>query len=172
MVHAIAHSNLPPAGKSFQRVKEEVATVTGAGFETTANVLRLILFHVFTNDNILQRLRSEVSSVLSSPNPIQLSALEQLPYLTAVLTEGLRLSPAVATRLARSTDKDLFYGDWRIPAGTPVGMTALLMHTDEMLYPGPMRFLPERWLDPKDRKALEKAFAPFSKGTRICLGMQ
>lgn len=64
--------------------------------------------------------------------------------------EGLRLSPGIATRAARVADKDLFLGggsgggDWRIPAGTPVGMTMILMHNDERLYPDPLRFNPQR----------------------------
>jgi len=147
--------------------------VTGAGFETTANALRLIFYHVFTNGQILQRLRRELSvAAAGSSGPLPLKALEQLPYLTSVLMEGMRLSPAIGTRAARVTDKDLLYGDWRIPAGTPVGMTTLLMHTDERLYPDPMCFNPDRWVDPKARRAAEKTFAPFSRGTRICLGMQ
>ncbi|KAI5927642.1 cytochrome P450 [Camillea tinctor] len=172
MIHEIVHSNLPPTEKTFERTFEEIATVTAAAFETTANALRLILYHVFTNDEILQRLRKEISEAAAdSSEYIPLKTLEQLPYLTSTLMEGLRLSPGIATRAARVTDKDLFYGGWRIPAGTPVGMTTLLMHTDEKLYPDPMRFNPERWMDPTARKKGETKFAPFSRGTRICLGM-
>ncbi|XXH01450.1 hypothetical protein Hte_007810 [Hypoxylon texense] len=172
MVYEIIHSNLPPADKTFDRVMEEVATVTGAGFETTANVLRLVFYHVYTNEEILKQLRKELTSVhTKSSEPIALRGLEQLPYLTAVLMEGMRLSPAIATRAARITDKDLFYGDWRIPAGTPVGMTTLLMHTDGKLYPDPTRFNPDRWMDTTVRGAADLKFAPFSRGTRICLGM-
>lgn len=53
MVYEIIHSNLPPAEKTFDRILEELATVTGAAFETTANILRLVLYHVFTNDEVL-----------------------------------------------------------------------------------------------------------------------
>jgi len=173
MVHEIIHSNLPPADKTFNRIFEEIATVTGAGYETTASTLRLILYHVYANDDILQRLRKEIVSISTqSPEPFVLRELEQLPYLTAVLTEGLRLSPAIATRAARITDKDLFYKDWRIPAGTPVGMTTLLMHMDEKLYSDPKRFNPDRWINSTVRETTDGIFAPFSRGTRMCLGIQ
>ena len=173
MIHAIVRSDLPPTDKTFERVFEEVATVTGAAFETTANTFRLILYHVYTNEEILRRLRKELGSVSASPSEsIALDKLEQLPYLNAVLQEGLRLSPAVASRAARVSDKDLFYDNWRIPARTPVGMTTILMHTDETIYPDPLRFNPDRWMDPKMRAAAASKFAPFSRGTRICLGMQ
>ncbi|KJK79853.1 hypothetical protein H634G_04092 [Metarhizium anisopliae BRIP 53293] len=172
MVHAIVNSDLPSTEKSFERIHEEVATVTGAGFETSANALRLILFHVYTNDAILGRLREEISSLTTkSSEPITLRQLEQLPYLTGVLREGLRLSPGVASRAARITDKDLAYNDWCIPAGTPVGMTTILIHTDQNLYPDPMCFNPDRWIDQGAGQAAVSKFAPFSRGTRICLGM-
>lgn len=173
IVNGILESDLPPTEKTFPRIYDDVLTVGGAGFETTASVLRLIIFHVFSNPEIIQRLRNELAQVSSgSSEAIKLAQLEQLPYLTSVLMEGLRLSPAVASRLQRISDKELVYGEWRIPPGTPVGMTNLFMHTDEALYPDPMRFNPDRWMDLDARKALEKTYAPFSKGTRICLGMQ
>lgn len=173
MVHMIYHSDLPPADKTFNRVFEELVTASGAGFESISNTLRLIFYHIYSNDSIMRRLREEIGTVSTgSSEPIALKKLEQLPYLTAVITEGLRLSPAVASRAARVTDKDLFYKNWRIPAGTPVGMTTLLMHTDAELYPDPMRFNPDRWMDPTARRAAASTFAPFSRGTRICLGMQ
>lgn len=173
MIHAIAYSDLRPSEKSFDRVFDEVMTVTGAAFETTASAFRLILFHVYTNDEILRRLREEIASLHpGNSDQISLRQLEQLPYFTAVLTEGMRLSPAVASRAARVTDKDLFYDKWRIPAGTPVGMTTLLMHTDEELYPDPMRFNPDRWLVSGTGGPTASKYAPFGRGTRICLGMQ
>lgn len=190
MIHAIVASDLPPSEKTHARVQEEVSTVSGAAFETTASALRLILFHVYTNPEILTRLRAELalaSAAVGGPRetlpPNQLKDLEQLPYLTATLTEGMRLSPAIASRAARiSRDKDLFYGGGlQIPAGTPVGMTALLMHTDEVIYPDPMRFDPGRWLGQGGSGSSERGaapgsskhyYAPFGRGTRICLGMQ
>ncbi|KAI0884561.1 cytochrome P450 [Annulohypoxylon maeteangense] len=172
IVNGILDSKLPSSEKSVERVFDDVSTVAGAGFETTASVLRLVFFHVFDNPDILKQLRTELTSINADPSEVEIKTLEQLPYLTSTLMEGLRLSPAIATRMARiSTDKDLFYGNWRIPIGTPVGMTTILMHTDETLYPDPKRFNPDRWMDPESRKMVDKTFAPFSRGTRNCLGM-
>lgn len=175
VVHEIVESNLPPAEKKFRRVWEEASTMTGAGSETTASVLRVILFHVYGDKSILQRLRSEVSTAdrKAPDNSLDLKTLEQLPYLTAVIMEGLRLSPAIGTRMARiSPETDIYYKEWRIPAGTAVGMTLVLMHTDEKLYPEPQSYNPNRWLVGEDVKKVEQGFAPFSKGTRNCIGMQ
>lgn len=88
--------------------------------------------------------------------------------------DGLRLSPGLATQLARiAPDRQLVYDDkWVIPAGTPVSMTTLLMHWDEGVYPNVRKSKPERWMDKERMRKAEKIFAPFSRGTRICLVMQ
>ncbi|KAG6365865.1 hypothetical protein INS49_000041 [Diaporthe citri] len=174
IIHEILDSQLNPHDKSLQRVFEDVTSVSGAGFETTGSVLRLLSFHVFDRPEIIQRLFGELDSAgLSRSNVIELKPLEQLPFLTSTIKEGLRLSPGVATRMARiAPDRDLFYKDWRIPAGTPIGMTRVLMHTDENIYPNPQFFEPERWMEGSGiRKNAEHAYAPFSKGTRMCVGM-
>ncbi|KAI1318870.1 cytochrome P450 [Xylariaceae sp. FL0255] len=173
IVHEIMKSKLPASEKTKDRIFEDMSTVTGAGIDTTAAALRLILFNIYDKPEILNKLRAELSGVCSAGGEVpELKILEQLPYLTATITEGMRLSPAIATRMARISDGDLFYVLWRIPVGTPVGMTLVLMHTNESVYPNPLRYDPERWLDPKAKARMEKAYAPFSRGTRNCLGMQ
>jgi cytochrome P450 len=172
IVHEILDSKLPSHDKTHQRIFEDVSSVSGAGFETIGGALRLIFFHVFSSAKILRRLRSELESAKTRHDDVmQLRVLEQLPYLTSTIKEGLRLSPGIATRMARiAPDRDLFYNGWRIPAGQPVGMTTILLHTDERFYSDPHSFSPERWME--GCKNAETAYAPFSKGTRICLGMQ
>lgn len=178
MVHSILQApNLPPTEKSFDRINDEVGTVTGAALETTAQTLRLIFYYIYREPSILHRLRAELNGITkihAVPDAdISLTQLEQLPYLTSVLMEGLRLSPGIATRMARiAPDRDLIYDKWTIPVGTPVGMTTLLMHHDKCIYPEPNRFDPERWMDMDRRRKSEKTYAPFSRGTRICLGFQ
>ncbi|KAI1336095.1 hypothetical protein F5Y15DRAFT_395994 [Xylariaceae sp. FL0016] len=74
---------------------------------------------------------------------------EQLPYLTSVVVDNLRLSPATGPRPARiAPDEDMSYGPCRTLAGTPVGMITILMHRNQSLFPELMRFEPERWMNP------------------------
>jgi cytochrome P450 len=172
MVHAILRSDLPPAEKELNRIHDDVSTTSGAAFETTAYTLRVLLYHIYHDVNVLRRLRTELRQV-SYESRTKFSLLEQLPYLTAVLMEGLRLSPGIASRMARiAPDRDLVYKEWVIPKGTPVGMTTLLMHLDGGIYPNPNQFDPNRWTALDTRKRYEKIYAPFSRGTRSCLGMQ
>jgi cytochrome P450 len=100
-----------------------------------------------------------------------------------VILESIRLSYGVSTRLARiSPDKDLFYESasvkkaykYTIPKGTPIGMTSVIMHANENIFPQAADFIPERWLkeDGTRRTELEKYLMSFSKGSRVCLGMK
>ena len=45
------------------------------------------------------------------------------------------------------------------------------MHQNESIFPKPLEFIPERWLDRAERIRLEKYLVPFSKGSRQCLGI-
>ena len=143
-----------------------------AGTETVGNTLRVLTYHLYTNPKILQTLREELRAARLSDPPM-LEQLERLPYLHAVITEGLRHSYGVSTRLARiAPDRVLKYADWDIPPGTPVGMTNFLIFRNEDIFPNPRQFVPERWIDPTERRRLEKYFQPFSRGTRNCLGLK
>jgi cytochrome P450 len=62
LVHEIVQSKLPPSEKSFERIFEEISTTTGAGFETTAAVIRIAVFHIYSDLKILQKLRAELSA--------------------------------------------------------------------------------------------------------------
>jgi len=46
------------------------------------------------------------------------------------------------------------------------------MHQDEKYFPDAQKFDPTRLLDPKETRRIEKAFVPFSKGSRACAGIK
>ncbi|KAF0327386.1 major facilitator superfamily transporter [Colletotrichum asianum] len=60
-----------------------------------------------------------------------------------------------------------------IPRGYAIGMSAVIAHHDESVYPESHAFVPERWLDEngRHRKELDRALLAFSKGSRGCLGI-
>ncbi len=59
IIHDILDSNLSAKEKIFKRVQDDLATVTVVGFEMTVDVLRLVFYQVFSNAEILSRLRAE-----------------------------------------------------------------------------------------------------------------
>lgn len=87
---------------------DDVATVTGAGFETTTSMMCLVLYHVYSTPEMLQRLRAEFDEATPKPpGKTDVKTLKQLPYLTSLTMEGMRLSPAIGSRMARiAPDRD------------------------------------------------------------------
>lgn len=49
-------------------------------------------------------------------------------------------------------------------------MTAYWMHRDPNAFPDPHAFIPERWLQDKNDKAIAECYVPFGRGSRDCLG--
>jgi cytochrome P450 len=150
-----------------------------AGTLTTAWTLEVIMFWLIRQPETLRALKEELKTVMPEKDTkVPLPTLENLPYLTAVMKEGLRLTYGVSCRLARSCpDQTLEYKDpatgkvWSIPPGTPVGMTSVQLHHDESIFPDSKRFRPERWLDAaKEGKNLDRYMVSFTAGARQCLG--
>ena len=166
------HPTLPANEKTDVRLADEAANFVSAGTETTGHALGVITYYLCMNSDIHQRLRHELQAA-SLSDPPRIEELERLPYLYAVINEGLRFSYGVGTRLARiAPDRVLKYADWDIPSGTPVSMTNLHIAQNADIFPDPGKFDPERWIDPVKRRGLERYYQPFSRGTRNCLGIK
>ncbi|KAL4744633.1 hypothetical protein BDW72DRAFT_199403 [Aspergillus terricola var. indicus] len=182
---SLLQSDLPLQEKAVERMTSEGISLFAAGTATVSWALTVATYHLLTKPAIFQRLTAEVTDLVnssSSPEKVDWSALERLPYLGAVIQEALRLSYGVASRTARvATGEDLVYrGEWAhrevhyiIPRGSAIGMSAAIAHHDEGVFPDSHSFLPERWLDEKNqrRKELDRALLAFSKGSRGCLGI-
>lgn len=177
--YEVLQSSLPPEEKSLQRMGDEAQTIIGAGLETTAWALSIASYHIIANQSILRTLRAELSTVLPSPASVTLAAdwltLEKLPYLTACITEAVRLSYGISHRNPRVSHVPLKYKEWTIPAGVPVGMNVVDVQHDESIFPDSHAFVPERWLGaPKTAsgRPLSRYFVAFGKDARSCLGVK
>ncbi|KAL8866610.1 MAG: hypothetical protein Q9174_006198 [Haloplaca sp. 1 TL-2023] len=115
----IDNDQIRPEEKTQGRLLSEGFSLLGGGTATVALTLSVISYHVIANPQILQKLQDELAQ--ASPkmsSPPTWSQLEQLPYLGAIIQEGLRRAYGVSHRLARiSPDTDLQYKEWTIPRG-------------------------------------------------------
>lgn len=183
--HELLVCDIPEQEKRLERLWQEGQIVIGAGTETTAWTLSAMLFYVLDDSEVLRKLQAELRAAIpDADDRASWSRLEQLPYLSAVVCEGLRLSYGVSTRLQRINPVGpLFLRsktqggqvlEYEIPAGTPVGMTATLIHNHPDLFPDPSRFRPERWLDDQGQRLRdnEKYLLSFSRGSRQCIGIK
>lgn len=187
---SLLESDLPPNEKSVQRLTDEATSLFVAGTETISWALVVITYHIISKPELLEKLTAEVTQVVDSSRELPpWAALEQLPYISYVIYEGLRLSYGVASRTSRiPTGEDLIYrGDWTrqgsktptraeyvIPRGYAIGMSSVIIHHDESVFPDSHSFLSERWLDEKNqhREGLDRSLLSFSKGSRAYIGMK
>ncbi len=170
------NQNLPAQEKSLARLADECSILLIAGSETPAKALAIIFYHLIANPSRLSRLRKELKAAIPDPSHIPSQAtLEKLPYLSAVVHEGLRLHGGIVARTQRLAPNPLQYKQWTIPARTPMSCISAFIHYDPEIFPEPRTFRPERWLEVSsegDRinQGLKRHFVPFGRGTRNCLG--
>ncbi len=69
--------------------------------------------------------------------------------------------------IGRSVTVPWQLGEYRLPAGSAILMSILLLHHREDVYPDPFAFRPERFLG---RKPGTYTWIPFGGGIRRCLG--
>jgi cytochrome P450 len=173
-------ADLPDSEKSTFRLTKEGFTLVAAGGDTTGSTISLLIYHLTANLDKLARLRTALSPLFedSSERP-SWTRLEEVPYMTAVVKEGLRMNQGVTSRLPRcAPDRETRYKDIVIPRGTPVSMSIPDIHENPDIFPEPKTFLPERWLmedvgeKPVIHTKLDRWLVPFTKGNRQCLGMK
>lgn len=122
----LLEGDLPAYEKSVPRLIQEAHIVTSAGTETTAWCLSVITFHLLDKPCLLQKLRQELEEAIPDISvQAPLLTLEKLPYLSACIQEGLRLSYGVSMRLHRiCPNKVMLFSDgtktWEIPPGASI----------------------------------------------------
>lgn len=146
---------------------EEAMGLAFAGSGTTSSTL-LYLFYTLSrpqNRQVQCKLREELQNA-----GCKLAEVKDLPYLNAVIKETMRLYPTIIGTLPRVLDLPLQSDKIDLPAGTIVGMQNYVHHRDPSVYVEPNTFIPERWIGQSPSNDLEKAFTPFSLGSRNCIG--
>ncbi|KAH6672047.1 cytochrome P450 [Halenospora varia] len=142
-----------------------------AGSETTANALSGILARLVYNPDKYDKLCKEIRETFKEEKDLRWETLSNMPYLNAVLEEGLRIHPPVPTGLLRTVPKDgdTIDGLW-VPGGTAVSVGSWAASHNEKNFRDADKFIPERWIDKAYDSDFKKAAQPFSLGPRGCIG--
>ena len=95
---AYKSGKVPSAGSLY----EETQALVFGGSDTTGNALMVLSFHLLRNASSYKALKAELQAAWPDlERTPSLRRLEQLPYLNAVIREGLRLSHGVVAGLLR-----------------------------------------------------------------------
>ncbi|HEY2715851.1 MAG TPA: cytochrome P450 [Solirubrobacterales bacterium] len=139
-----------------KEIRDELLTLVLAGHETTANSLawaweRLLRFPE-AHEALVESVRAEEGAE---------------DRVEATIVETMRSRPVIPM-IGRRVAVPWQFGEFGAAADTPVGISILLLHHREDLYPDPYSFRPERWLG--GRKPGTYEWIPFGGGIRRCLG--
>ncbi|KAG7288371.1 hypothetical protein NEMBOFW57_007902 [Staphylotrichum longicolle] len=165
-------------GLSKEEAEGETVVQIIAGSDTSATAIRSTLLFVMTSPLVYGRLQAEIDAGIRDGRisaPITDAEARNLPYLQAVIREGLRMWPPATAVLPKISDKDQVVCGVRIPAGTNVAWsTWSIMRNKETFGDDADLFRPERWFDiPADRQRLmeQTVMMEFASGSRWeCLG--
>ncbi|EXJ72498.1 uncharacterized protein A1O5_05003 [Cladophialophora psammophila CBS 110553] len=144
-----------------------------AGADTTAIVLRTILFNVTKNTKIYDSLCREIRDEAKLTLPVSFRHANSLPYLNAVIKEALRIHPPNGLMYCRTVPEDgATICGYYIPANTEVGISPWVLHYDPILFPQPEKFEPGRWLSPDTELVARRnrSLFAFSAGAHTCSG--
>jgi cytochrome P450 len=136
--------------------------------------MRATLLYIVTNPHVQSKLLEEISKS-SISNPITDAEARKLPYLQAVIKEGLRIFPPVTGFMSKEVPAggDMIKGLY-IPGGTTIGWSPFgLMRSEKIWGADAKLFRPERWfegtLEEIQRKEIDMEMC-FGYGKYQCLG--
>jgi cytochrome P450 len=165
-------SSLPQSEKEKGPLTQQAVAIWSGGWDTVGFALTMGTYQLLQNPDIMERLYNELKEAWRDPNEApDIAILDKLPYLTAVLKETFRHSPGALCRISRVNPRQPEqYGDWEIPPGTIISMSIPDVLSDQTIWGSDAAaFRPERWLERTD---LDRYLVTFSKGTRICPGIE
>ena len=142
-----------------------------AGLDTTANLLTFAACAVATLPKFQEELHREIDTVLARHDgQLTYEAVSELHYLDRVLSETLRMYPAVFNLERICTKEYTLPGtDVRLPVGTLIQIAVLLLQRDPRYYPDPLRFVPDRFLPQEKNERHPGTNLTFGTGPRECL---
>ncbi|MBE9047349.1 cytochrome P450 [Pleurocapsales cyanobacterium LEGE 10410] len=148
---------------SDEEIRDELMTMLFAGHETTASSLAWSFYWLHRLPEVGHKFQAELDSL---PQDAEFTDLAQLPYLSAVVAETLRLNPVVVF-VGRQLKQPFELMGYQLEPGTSLLPSIYLTHQREDIYPEPKKFKPERFIE---RQFSPYEYLPFGGGNRRCLG--
>ncbi|KXT09850.1 hypothetical protein AC579_2080 [Pseudocercospora musae] len=158
-------------------VHEEALTLMLGGTDSTSSTLTYATWAVLRHPEIREELEKEVAAL---SDDLSSKELEQARFLNAVIHETMRLYGAVSIGLQRVVPPSgAHIAGFDLAPGTLVWPQMYTTRYDPSIWPDPLKFDPNRFLDVKLPSMAEgnltptqkKVYVPFGGGTRMCLGI-
>ncbi|KAL2861226.1 cytochrome P450 [Aspergillus lucknowensis] len=123
---------------SDREIRNDAQSFIVAGSDTTANTLTYLVWSVLRDSKIQETLIAELDGLAATE--LSDEDLRELPYLNQVISEALRLYPAVPSALPRAVpDKGATLAGYWLPGGATVTTQLYSLHRDPDIFEDPER---------------------------------
>lgn len=141
-----------------------------AGQATTSMSVCWLLYLLAREPTWQERVLREVTENWMEDDGLE--ALDQLPLLSCVIKECLRLYPPVYFITRETVQLETLDG-FRIPKGTHIRVPVLALHRDPSIWgEDAAEFKPDRFLDKELVERTKLFWLPFVHGPRNCIGQR
>lgn len=144
---------------------DDLVTLLIAGHDTTAVSFAWLALHLGRSPAVVAALRNELADA-GGAGSIDPARLGRLPYLDAVVREGMRVN-SIAAGFARTTLEPITIAGVDLPAGVIAAAFGIGAHYESGTYDDPGRFDPQNMLA---RRIPPENWFPFGAGYRRCVG--
>lgn len=148
-----------------KEIRDEIATIFFAGYETTTTTLAWLWYLLTTHPSVAESLNAEITQADSTAT----ISRRQYPYMDAVIKETLRLYPA-AWLFDREPTEDVTLGGYYLQKGQTIYISPYIVQRKETYFDNPDQFYPERFYAQSGQALPHFAYFPFGGGTRVCIG--
>jgi cytochrome P450 len=149
---------------SDSQIRNEVATIYGAGHETTANGLTWAWHELMQAPDVLKKLQTEVDG-LGEDSP----AMANLAYSRMVFEEALRFRPPVPVN-GRFAVTGATLGGYEVAPGAMALLIVNNVHRHPDFWDKPEEFDPDHFAPDARSGRNRYAWSPFGAGPHLCIG--
>uniref|UniRef100_A0A915NWF0 Unspecific monooxygenase n=1 Tax=Meloidogyne floridensis TaxID=298350 RepID=A0A915NWF0_9BILA len=149
-----------------------------AGEETTSVTLSYLILYLILDQRVQSKMHEELDRLEEEKgrngfdNSVTQADRGKLPFLNAVINETQRVCNLLPLNLTHRTmaDAQILGGTYHLRKGISIIPQISCVLFDEKIFPNPLRFEPERFLDDQGQLKRIEEFIPFGLGKRICMG--
>ncbi|XP_056696408.1 cytochrome P450 89A2-like isoform X2 [Spinacia oleracea] len=175
-----------PDGDSKRKLTDEqlvsfCSEFLNAGTDTTTTALQWIMANLVKYPEIQAKLFEEIKGVViggEDAAEVGEHEVSKMPYLKAIVLEGLRRHPPGHFVLPHTVTQDAELGGYTVPKHSVINFMVADINMDPEVWEDPMQFKPERFLSAEGKYeefditgSREIKMMTFGAGRRICPGL-
>ena len=157
-------------GMSDEQIRDEVRTLSVAGYETVAEALSWTWYLLAGAPEAEAATWREVDDAAIRGGAIGLAELAKLPWCRMVLAESMRLYPPTWLFVRVAQRDDVLPSGVSVAAGTKIYLSQWVMHRNPRYFPEPHQFDPRRFSPEAIAARPRFTYLPFGAGRRLCIG--